>query len=119
MTRADLTLLILATALLPLLYLAAWSPTTPGRDVRVMAADQAPQTVLLSQARDVSIQGRLGTSTLRIQDGQVRFQDSPCTGKVCIHAGWLVSSGEFAACLPNRVAIRVLGEARPYDAINF
>jgi len=69
--------------------------------------------------RRLQLEGPLGNSTVELRDGQARFLDSPCTGKVCIHSGWLNSTGEFAACLPNRISIQLLGMHPRFDAINF
>jgi hypothetical protein len=61
----------------------------------------------------------MGPSRLLVQDGRVRFTASPCRGKQCIHSGWLAHEGDFAACLPNGVAVEVLGPERGLDAINY
>jgi hypothetical protein len=50
---------------------------------------------------------------------RVRFLASPCRGKQCIRSGWLAHEGDFAACLPNGVAVEVLGPERGLDAINY
>lgn len=44
------------------------------------------------------------------QDGSIAFEESDCPDKVCIHAGKLKSSGQFAACLPNGIVIKVVPE---------
>jgi len=49
----------------------------------------------------------------------VRFVQSPCTGKFCIHSGWLRHSGEVMACLPNGVFVELVGGERRFDSINF
>jgi hypothetical protein len=65
----------------------------------------------LDQDRTVDVSGPLGTTVIEIHDGAVHVHDSPCRDKICVAAGWLDRSGEWAACLPNRVFIRVEGDS--------
>ena len=44
---------------------------------------------------------------LEVQDGKIRFKDSTCPDKICIKAGFLSRPGESAACLPNKVAVKI------------
>lgn len=119
LTRADWLAVILALALLPALYLRYWGHDGPAESVRISAAGQPDITVPLSDNRRFAIHGPLGDSVIEVRDGRVRFVSSPCTGKQCVHSGWLAHAGELAACLPNGVMVSVLGRDRRYDSINF
>jgi hypothetical protein len=77
------------------------------------------QHVDLFQAQTLQIQGKLGLSIITIEKGRVRFSDSPCTSKQCIHQGWLSHGGEIATCLPNEVSVHIAGPDPLYDSINF
>ncbi len=59
--------------------------------------------------RLVSVQGPIGATQIEIQDGRVHVHESPCRDKICIAAGWLEATGQWTACLPNRVFLRVEG----------
>ncbi len=85
----------------------------------VSFASTPPTTVGLGEDRTIEIEGSRGKSMLEVSDGAIRFVDSPCRTKRCVHAGWLKLSGEFAACLPNQVSILIAGDKRRFDAINF
>lgn len=63
----------------------------------------------LEETREITFSGPLGETHVAIHDGAVRFTESPCRDKICIAAGELTESGQWAACLPNRVFIRVAG----------
>lgn len=56
---------------------------------------------------DIEIPGPLGPSRIQIVDGQAQFTDSPCKDKLCVHAGSIHSPNAWAACLPNKVMIRI------------
>lgn len=118
-TWADRFVIVLAVGMLPFLYHAYWGDRTQGEAVRILAPGRAPTTVSLDQTRTLTVQGPLGPSTIEIDRGKVRFVDSPCRNKLCIRAGWLSRGGEFAACLPNRISLVVIGREQRYDAINF
>jgi len=85
----------------------------------VVVAGRPGETIDLGHDGEVEVQGRMGPSRLLVQDARVRFTASPCRGKQCIHSGWLAHEGDFAACLPNGVAVEVLGPERGLDAINY
>lgn len=45
---------------------------------------------------------------LQVADGRIRFDTSTCRDKICIKAGFLSRPGESAACLPNKVAVKLV-----------
>lgn len=63
----------------------------------------------LAQERIVRVMGPIGETEVRIRDGSVRVYDSPCRDKICIAAGHLSATGQWTACLPNRIFVRVEG----------
>ncbi len=67
----------------------------------------------LSKEQEVEIPGPLGLTHVHIKDGVAFVEDSPCRDKICIHMGKISRNGEWVACLPNRVFIRVQGKAKP------
>ena len=42
------------------------------------------------------------------EDGSVAFIESDCPDKVCIHTGPLDTVGEYAACLPNGIVLKIV-----------
>ena len=43
----------------------------------------------------------------QIEDHKIRFLESECPDKICVHTGWLSRENDIAACLPNRVTLFV------------
>ena len=118
LTTADKLLLSCIILLLPLLYFSVWSKELYADSVKTWSPSQGFRTYTLNREQKISIEGALGNSVLEIQNGKVRFIDSPCKNKVCIRAGWLSRAGGFTACLPNKVSMEITGKAG-YDSINF
>ncbi|QNL97939.1 NusG domain II-containing protein [Treponema sp. Marseille-Q4132] len=63
----------------------------------------------MSKDRIIDIEGAIGTSRIEISDGTVRFLDSPCPNKTCVQSMPISESGEWSACLPNQVFLRIEG----------
>lgn len=42
------------------------------------------------------------------EDGSIAFVESDCPNKICIHAGKLKTVGQFAACLPNGIVVKIV-----------
>lgn len=42
------------------------------------------------------------------EDGSIRFEESDCPDKVCINSGKLKHIGSSAACLPNKVILKIV-----------
>jgi len=66
----------------------------------------------LGDSRVIEIEGPIGNTFVEIAGNRVRVTESPCRDKICIAAGWQESTGDWAACLPNRVFVRVEGGQR-------
>jgi len=119
MTTADKIILMLALALIAGLYAHFWVPAPLAESAQVSIAGKPDLWLALGADREVVIEGVLGPTELEIRDGRIRFRRAPCLGKLCIHSGWLASGGDFATCLPNGVAVQVVGKGTGFDAINF
>ena len=66
----------------------------------------------LDADRTVEIPGPLGLTTIRIEGGKARIAASPCPNQTCVAAHEVSHKGEWNACLPNEVIIRVDGDER-------
>lgn len=42
------------------------------------------------------------------KEGNIRFEQSDCPDKVCVHAGKLHMAGQSAACLPNGLVMKIV-----------
>ena len=63
--------------------------------------------------------GQAGTSIITVKDGKACFSDSPCPNKTCVQSGPVFRNGEWAACLPNDVFIRIEGGDAETDAVAY
>ena len=49
--------------------------------------------------------------------GKIRFEKSDCTDLICVYTGWISRPGQIAACLPNRILIKIVGESEEVDVV--
>ncbi|MES0874024.1 NusG domain II-containing protein [Sinimarinibacterium thermocellulolyticum] len=119
MNRGDVLAIALASALVGALYAHFWQPAVAATHVELRVGGVDAGRYALNEAREIRVDGRLGPSVLKIEDGRVRFLRSPCRNQVCVHSGWLQRGGDAAACLPNRVSISLVGGDVPLDGIAY
>ena len=50
-------------------------------------------------------------NTVTIKDGKIGITESNCPGIDCVHSGLIGTVGRSIVCLPNKVEIRITGEA--------
>lgn len=118
MTRSDGVVIALALALVAALYLHYWQPPRPATVAEVRSGGTLVGRYPLAGSQKLTVNGRIGVSTILIEPGRARFADSPCRNRICVHAGWLSHAGDSAACVPNGVSLSLRGDSRSaVDAI--
>ncbi len=65
----------------------------------------------LDADRREQVPGPLGATTVVIRGGKAWVEDSPCRDKLCVHMPAISRPGQWIACLPNRVFVRVRGSS--------
>ena len=63
----------------------------------------------MSKDRIIDIEGAIGISRIEISGDTARFLDSPCPNKTCVQSMPIRETGEWSACLPNQVFLRIEG----------
>jgi hypothetical protein len=71
----------------------------------------------LGAEETLAVPGPLGDTVVELRDGEVRVLSSPCANQTCVTAGRIHSRGQWVACLPNRVLLRVEGGAKPAGGV--
>jgi len=55
----------------------------------------------------INVSGPLGNTIVEIHDNKARVVSSPCKNQTCVATGAIRLSGQWAACLPNRVMLYI------------
>jgi hypothetical protein len=61
----------------------------------------------INRTEHIDIPGPLGSTTVVLEGGQARVAASPCVNQSCVGGGSIGRKGEWIACLPNAVMVRV------------
>ena len=64
----------------------------------------------LAGNRTVQVAGREGPLVIQIKEESISVTEAPCRGKLCVHAPPLQKDGEWTACIPGGVLIRLRAE---------
>lgn len=118
-TRGDLIVMVLCAMLLAGLYLGYWQASARSAEAVIMVNGKNWARLELFYNQDFEVPGPLGISHIQVRDGKVRFVDSPCPNKLCVHQGWITETGESATCLPNRISVRILATDPRFDTMSF
>lgn len=66
------------------------------------------ETLTGAREETFSIQQQTGLPiTFEIKQNAIRFVDSDCPDKVCVHSGFLKNDMDIASCLPNQTVLYV------------
>jgi len=114
----DYVILFIAASLVGASYARFWGPRATGETAVISIGHDLYAELPLAENRTMAVRGHLGESTVEVNEGRIRFLDSPCPGRYCVHMGWIRQTGEVAACLPNGVVVEIRGGTREFDAIN-
>lgn len=111
----DILIIAVSLAVTAAAFLAAYK-SSKGRAQLLIQAPYGTYAYDMTQDRTIDVDGELGVSRIQIAGGKARFLESPCRNKICIQCAPISKSGEWIACLPNGVFIRV--EADSADTVD-
>ncbi|MBN2028803.1 NusG domain II-containing protein [bacterium] len=72
----------------------------------------------LNKDKDIGVQGPIGETRIKIENGSIWITDAPCREKICQKMGKINHTGEVIVCIPNKVIIQVeSGDEQTIDGI--
>ncbi len=92
-------------------FLSSLGAVDAAGEPRVVITDADGQEWIypLGDEREVGVRGPLGITTVHVHEGRVAIESSPCPNQTCVAAGAIDRPGQWVACLPNQVFVRVEG----------
>jgi len=115
-TPGDFVVLVLLVAALPLVAVLG-RPRGTTHLLQVQLASQPVRVVDARVDQDVTLDGPVGRSVLRIQGGEAWIATAPCRDRVCQRLGHLRAPGRALVCVPNRLIVRFASPGSDIDAI--
>ena len=94
------------------IFLLMWQNQTEGATALVSIDGEQIMELKLEQEENRQIDlSEYGVQVvLEIKDHQIRFLSSDCPDHLCMGFGWIDHEPQSAVCMPNRVAISIVGE---------
>jgi hypothetical protein len=109
---------IIFLALLSFLFMPRWILSV-GKVLEIRAGDKLVGRYSLNNYKLIDVPGRLGTTSVLIENGRARIQSSPCPHKICCGMGDIGTEGGLLVCVPNEVIVAIAGEpAEDLDAVS-
>ena len=112
--KRDLLLICIIITIALVVYIPSLFSTTQKGEIsaEIYCNSKLVETIKLTSAlsKKIAVPTKLNV-ILEIQNGKIRFFSSDCRDKICVKEGFLDSQGQAAACLPNRVAIKVISSS--------
>ena len=110
----DFVILFVAIALSILVLWKSYKGDTKHKQV-VITTPKETYFYPLNKNRTLRFLGKWGYDVVEILDNAVRVKESSTPRKLCVLRGWLRHNGEWAACLPNKLFIRIEGVEEKSD----
>lgn len=109
--KSDIVIIlsVLAAALLFLLWTSLGKENSDAV-AQIYVDGELYQSIDLSQVEEpylLELDAQLHV-VLEVSPDGIRFVESECPDKICIHTGELTSPPDYAACLPARVAVKIV-----------
>lgn len=116
--KADL-IIIVAVILVALLFLSLnkFFFTEKGVYAEIYHDSALVERIELSKAKagSFSIPGKPDVVFQLSADGSIAFIESDCPDKVCIRSGRLKYAGQFAACVPNEMMLKIVSDDKDHE----
>jgi len=113
--KLDLAAIALSVAVTALLALRVYAAPPPRESSVLIQAPTGRWIYPLSRALVFSATGPPDSCVVAIRSGTVRVLTSDCPRLICIQTGTVSRPGEWIACLPHQVFIRIDGSPAGQD----
>jgi hypothetical protein len=109
--KSDILMIVLPAAAIVIWALFGNVFSRSGTAAEIYYESRLVKTVVLSAGRDESFSIAEVPAVMfhRYSDGSIAFTESDCPDKICIKSGRLHLVGQMAACLPNRLYVKIVG----------
>jgi len=111
-----LVALILALGIISLIALSHLRQ--PGDFVIIEVNGQVIHQLDLNISQEVTIEGSIGKTIIKIDQHSARVIHSDCPEKICVKTGKIHLAGEMIVCVPNKVVVKITGKQKnQFDVI--
>lgn len=102
--------LVAAMAVMAAVFFLPKNTCAQNAVVQIYQDGQLVKELFLDEDQTIRLTGAY-SNTVEIRDGKAAITETDCPGADCVHSGWISSAGRSIICLPNRVEVRIVGDA--------
>lgn len=113
--KADIVLIVALVVLAPVFwFLNRYFSAEKGVYAEIYKDSKLVYRIKLSTAAvgSFSVPGEPNVVFHIYPDKSIAFIESDCPNKVCIRSGRIKNTGQFVACLPNKILLKIVSEER-------
>lgn len=90
----------------------------PGEMVIIEVKGQMVQQLDLKASQEITVNGSIGKTMVKIDQGAAQVIYSDCPEKICVKTGKITQAGEIIVCVPNKVVVKIAGKSKnQFDVI--
>jgi hypothetical protein len=102
---------ILLAGAIAVVFVSVFAYAKNGSELSVIIGGSQGEWIYpLGEDRTLNVEGPVGTTLVEIHENRVHILGSPCKNQTCVAAGAIGSEGQWLACLPNKVFVRIEGK---------
>lgn len=116
--RGDIAVIALLCVLCAALFLFPLLNSDEGATAVVWHNGEQVTEIDLSAVRE-SYELTVGGCVLSVSRGEIRFLSADCPDGLCVKSGALSKNGDTAACLPNKVVVKIENRKTQLDAVAY
>ena len=102
--------LVAAMAVMAAVFFLPKNTSAQNAVVQIYQDGQLVKELSLDEDQTIRLTGAY-SNTVEIRDGKAAITETDCPGADCVHSGWISSVGRSIICLPDRVEVRIVGDA--------
>ena len=114
--KSDALIILLFAALCVLLFLLPLFSGGNKATAVVWSNGEKFREIDLSSVEE-SFEIEVNGCVLSVEKGKIAFVSSTCRDKLCKKSGHLSKNGDTAACVPNKVVVRIENGKETFDAV--
>jgi len=117
-TPGDKILVVLILALGVFSLVALKHLRQVGDSVIIEVNGQVVQQLELNTSQVITVNGSIGKTTIKIDQGEAQVIHSDCPEQICVKTGKVHRAGEIIVCVPNKVVVKIEGKQKnQFDVI--
>lgn len=103
--KSKIAYIVIAVVAVVCIIFIIFKPVSDNPIATIWVDGKEYKEINLSKAKDEVFSVK--SVTFEIKNHEIRFINSDCPDKICVHTGWIKNPTESAHCLPNKISLTI------------